>query len=408
MTAPVQPLPEAPSGPAAEGDRLARVALSRLVEPGSHAVARAVAALGAPTVWRALLAGRAVAGLGAALVAGAAHRATTADPEADLRALERCGGRVLVPGDDEWPEERLSWPSDAAGALHAAPLVLYARGPGHLRRDTARAVAVVGARAATAYGTHVAGELGLGLAERGAAVVSGGAYGIDGAAHRGALSAEAAVTVAVLAGGVDVAYPRGHDRLLARIAETGLVLSEVPPGAAPLRPRFLVRNRLIAAVSQGTVVVEAALRSGSLSTAARAAELSRPVMAVPGPVTSGASAGCHQLLRDGALCVTSAREVLEQVGVSGQDLCLPGLGRVDVRDDLPAVVRQVLEAVPVRRGAGEASIARTAGVTTLVVQQVLPPLQVAGLVERTEGGYRLTALGAGRPAADGAAEPVTG
>ena len=378
-------------------DRLARVALSRLVEPGSHPLARAVAAVGAEAVWQALRRARPVAGLSRALADGAAHRAADADPESDLRRLERSGGRVLVPGDDEWPSERLTWPADAAVALHAPPLVLYARGPASLAATTARSVALVGARAATAYGAHVAGAFGLGLAEAGAAVVSGGAYGIDGAAHRGALAADAAPTVAVLAGGVDVAYPRGHDRLLARVAETGLVLAEVPPGSAPLRPRFLVRNRLIAALTQGTVVVEAALRSGSLSTAARAAELSRPVMAVPGPVTSAASAGCHQLLRDGALCVTSAREVLDQVGASGEDLCTPGRGRTDLRDDLPAALRQVLEAVPVRRGAGEASIARTAGVSTLVVQQVLPPLLVAGLVEPTDGGYRLTALGAQRP-----------
>ena len=379
------------------GDRLARVALSRLVEPGSHPLARAVAEVGAEGVWQALVRGRAVTGLSAALVEGAAHRAAGSDPETDLRRLERSGGRVLVPGDDEWPGDRLAWPSDATVALHAPPLALYARGPASLAAATARSVAVVGARAATAYGAHVAGDLGLGLAEAGTAVVSGGAYGIDGAAHRGALTADGAPTVAVLACGVDVAYPRGHDRLLARIAETGLVLSEVPPGSAPLRPRFLVRNRLIAALTQGTVVVEAALRSGSLSTAARAAELSRPVMAVPGPVTSAASAGCHQLLRDGGLCVTSAREVLEQVGASGQDLCTPERGRVDPRDDLPATLRQVLEAVPVRRAAGEASLARTAGVSTLVVQQVLPPLLVAGLVERTDGGYRLSSLGAQRP-----------
>ncbi len=378
---------------------LARVALSRVVEPGSHALARAVQERGAEQVWHSLRRGAPVSGLSEAAVAGAAHRAQSADPEADLRALARVGGRVLVPGDEEWPQERLDWPADPAVARHPPPLLLFARGPVPVAATVARSVAVVGARAATAYGTHVAGELGLGLAEAGAAVVSGGAYGIDGAAHTGALSAaEGAPTVAVLACGVDVAYPRGHDRLLARIAATGLVLSEVPPGCAPLRPRFLSRNRLIAALSQGTVVVEAALRSGSLSTAARATELSRPVMAVPGPVTSAASAGCHQQLRDGALCVTSAREVLEQVGASGQDLTEPGRGREDPRDDLPALLRQVLEAVPVRRGAGEASIARTAGVSTLAVQQVLAPLQVAGLVERTEGGYRLTALGAGRPA----------
>lgn len=372
----------------------ARVALSRLVEPGVPALARAVLEHGAQAVWRALRAGRRLPGLGEALVDGAAHRAQTADPDADLAALERVGGRVVCPDDPEWPQERLDWPADALRL--APPLLLYARGPLPLAASVARSVAVVGARAASPYGDHVAGELGLGLATAGASVVSGAAYGIDGAAHRGALAAAAAPTVAVLACGVDVPYPRGHDRLLAQVAREGLVVSEVPPGSAPLRPRFLVRNRLIAALSQGTVVVEAALRSGSLSTAARAEELSRPVLAVPGPITSGASAGCHQLLRRGATCVTSTAEVLEAVGAAGQDLAEEPRGRVDPRDDLPGTLRQVLEAVPVRRPAGEASIARTAGVGTLVVQQVLPPLLVAGLVERVEGGYRLTALGMGR------------
>ncbi|MCW2777391.1 MAG: protecting protein DprA [Frankiales bacterium] len=380
-------------------ERRARVALSRLVEPGTASVLAAVQESGAVATWARLREGRRLPGMSAALAEGAAHRAGSCDPDADLRALERCGGRVVCPGDDEWPTDRLIWPGDAVRS--APPVVLYARGPLGLADATARSVAVVGARAATAYGSHVATELGMGLAEAGTTVVSGGAYGIDGAAHVGALRAEGAPTVAVLACGVDVAYPRGHDRLLARIAATGLVLSEVPPGCAPMRSRFLVRNRLIAALSQGTVVVEAALRSGSLSTAARAEELSRPVMAVPGPVTSAASAGCHELLRAGALCVTGARQVLEHVGSSGEDLCETPRGRADPRDHLSAVVRQVLEAVPVRRGAGEASIARTAGVATLVVQQVLPPLVVAGLVERTDGGYRLTALGMARPAAAG-------
>ncbi len=174
----------------------------------------------------------------------------------------------MHPGDEEWPADRLDWPD---GVLHdAPPLALSVRGPHPLAEVVERSVAVVGARAATAYGAHVAAELSRALADRGVAVVSGGAYGIDAAAHRGALSAEAAPTVAVLACGVDVAYPRGNDRLLARTAELGVVVSELAPGSAPTRARFLVRNRLIAALTLGTVVVEAAARSGSLATADRA------------------------------------------------------------------------------------------------------------------------------------------
>jgi DNA processing protein len=228
--------------------------------------------------------------------------------------------------------------------------------------------------------------------------VSGGAYGIDAAAHRGALAGQAAPTVAVLACGVDVAYPRGNERLLDGIAQRGLVVSELPPGSTPTRARFLVRNRIIAALTLGTVVVEAAARSGSLATADRARELGRHLMAVPGPVTSALSTGCHALLRDGATCVTRAEEVLDLVGVLGADAATPLRGPASVRDDLPDTVRRVLEAVPVRGGAGEAALARDAGVSTLVVQQVLPPLAVHGLVERTPLGWRLTPLGAGRPA----------
>ncbi len=174
---------------------------------------------------------------------------------------------------------------------------------------TRTTVAVVGARAATAYGAYVAGDLSTALSDRGVAVISGGAYGIDAAAHRGALASTRTPTIAVLACGVDVAYPRGHDRLLRQIASTGLVVSELPPGSSPTRGRFLVRNRLIAALSLGTVVVEAALRSGSLATLERARLLSRHPMVVPGPVTSAMSAGCHAQLRHDppAVCVTAGR-----------------------------------------------------------------------------------------------------
>jgi DNA processing protein len=245
---------------------------------------------------------------------------------------------------------------------------------------------------------HVAQELGHGLAERGVCVVSGGAYGIDVAAHRGALASEQTPTIAVLACGVDVVYPRGNDRVLARIAATGLVVSELPPGSAPTRVRFLVRNRLIAALTLGTVVVEAALRSGSLATVERASSLRKVCMAVPGPVTSAMSAGCHDLLRRAeAVLVCDAEQVLDAAGRLGDDAAAPVRGRADPRDGLSETVRRVLDAVPVRAGAGEASIARTAGIAPLVVQQVLPPLEIHGLVERCSTGWRLTALGVGRP-----------
>ena len=392
----------APPGQSAwqDGDRLARLALSRVVEPGSWPVYEAVRAQGAERVWAALEQGRRVAELSAALVQGASARAEGYDPAADAARLAACGGRLLKPGDEEWPEQRLHW-ARGAPQLAAPPLALHVRGPRPLAEVVESSVALVGARAATAYGEHVASELALGLTDQGITVASGGAYGIDAAAHRAALSGGRAPTLAVLACGVDVAYPRGNERLLAAVADRGLLVSEHPPGASPTRARFLVRNRLIAALTCGTVVVEAALRSGSLSTAGRARELARHVMAVPGPVTSGMSAGCHALLRGQhdeppAELVTRTADVLALVGRLG-DQGAEQRGPERPRDALPELVRQVLEAVPVRGGAGEAGIAREAGVPVLVVQQVLPPLLVAGLVQRCETGWRLTALGAGRP-----------
>jgi DNA processing protein len=383
-------------------ERVARVALSRIVEPGSRSVYLAVGEHGPVAVWQALRREQPCGSISPALVAGAAHRARRYDPEHDLRLLTRCRGRVVVPGDDEWPERQLTWPVDVM--RDAPPLALYVRGPSRLDEVVERSVAIVGARAATHYGVHVATTLAHGVSDRGMSVVSGGAFGIDLAAHRGALTSGRAPTVAVLACGVDVAYPRGHDRLLDRLATEGLVVSELPPGCSPTRVRFLVRNRLIAALTLGTVVVEAARRSGSLATLDRAAKLGRQCMVVPGPVTSAMSAGCHERLRVApgedryVDCVTCPADVLDSVGRIGDDMAEPERGPVDPRDDLPETVRRVLDAVPVRLGAGEASIARAAGVSPLVAMQVLPPLQVSGLVERTSHGWRLTPLGAGRPA----------
>jgi DNA processing protein len=384
-------------------ERLARVALSRVVEPGHRAVATALERRPAAEVWDAIRSGASLDQLSQQTLDGILTRAAGYDPQRDLDRVVVLGGRVVVPGDAEWPE-RLQWPVDAMSGSDvrelAPPWALYVRGPQPLGEATLRSVAVVGARAASAYGSHVAGELAFALAEAGWAVVSGGAYGIDASAHRGALAAGAAPTVAVLACGIDVVYPRANDRLLGEVAERGLLVSEVPPGAAPTRVRFLVRNRVIAGLSQGTVVVEAAHRSGSLSTASRALEIHRQVMAVPGPVTSATSTGCHELIRNGrASLVASAAHVLELLGGPGEHLVPKPEARKDPRDGLPETVRRVLDAVPVRTPVGVARIARTSGASSLVVQQVLPSLLMAGLVEQVDGAWRLTALGAGRSTA---------
>lgn len=229
------------------------------------------------------------------------------DPDltiAACRAAAVLGVHLLTPLDAGWP----------AGLddldVHA-PFVLWVRGDPLALSRARGAIALVGARASSGYGTATATELGAGTAEAGLVVVSGGAYGIDGAAHRGALAVERP-TVAVMAGGPDRLYPTGHQDLLHRIAATGAVVSELPCGQAPTRWRFLSRNRIIAALGDATVVVEAGQRSGAINTAGHAAQLGRPLGAVPGPVTSGSSAGCHRLIREyGAILVRDADDAVE-------------------------------------------------------------------------------------------------
>jgi DNA processing protein len=330
------------------------------------------------------------------------------DPSAaDLRRAERCGARFVVPEDDEWPHLAMA---ALVGAAHTMggkeqsdrtmalvpPLGLWVRGQARLDELVERSVAIVGSRASTAYGEHVAGEFGYGLAERGWTVVSGGAYGVDAAAHRGALAADGP-TIAVLACGVDRAYPSGNGPLLARIAEGGgLVVSESPPGYAAQARRFLVRNRLIAALSWGTVVVEAAARSGAMATANRARRLGRQVMVVPGPVTSAMSVGCHELLRarpdeqrERAVLVASTAHVLDAIGRIGDDLAEPAPRPTSPRDGLSDVALRVLDACPVRVGVGPDRLAAIAGCDVLDVLRVLPALELADLVQWTGTGWRL-------------------
>jgi DNA processing protein len=251
-----------------------------------------------------------------------------------------------------------------------------------------RSVAVVGARACTEYGAHMATTLAAGLAERGWVVVSGGAYGVDAAAHRGALGARGA-TIAILACGVDRPYPRGHDQLITRIAEQGLVLGELPPGDHPTPSRFILRNRVIAALTRGTLVVEAAHRSGALSTARSAARLGRFTMGVPGPATSALSMGVHELLRGEAVLVTDAAEIAELVGEIG-DLAPPRLGPVHARDLLATPTARVLSALPAHGALRPADIARDAGTTPDDAVARLYELRSLGFVERHGDGWQLT------------------
>ena len=309
---------------------------------------------------------------------------------ADLEMLQRRGGRLITPDDDEWPT--LAFAAFGGAPVRdkpqgRPPLALWVIGPVRLDGIAERSAAIVGTRAATAYGEHVAAELSAGLVERDVAVVSGGAYGIDGAAHRAALAAEG-ITVAVLAGGLDVLYPAGHSALLHRISQEGLLVSEYPPGVRPARHRFLTRNRLVAALSGATVVVEAALRSGAASTAAWARALGRVVCAVPGPITSMASAGCHALVRSGAELVTRADEVVEMVGRAGEFAEDPPRP-TDVLDALSDAELQVYEALPGRGVRTADEIAVAAGLPAATVLGPLAMLEIAGLVQREEGRWRL-------------------
>jgi DNA processing protein len=372
-------------------ERLARAALSFLAEPGDLALGallrscspeQIVAAVSSGSEPRVSLPGadHGIPGLARAVERWRA-RIGQVPSAARLAAWDRGGFRLVCPGEPEWPTQL-----DDLG--DARPVVLWLRGATDLRYACLRSVSVVGARAATAYGSHVCTEMAAALAERGYTVISGGAFGIDSRAHHGALAAEG-LTIAVLASGLSYGYPRGHHELFAAIAAQGLVISECPPDRAPTRPGFLIRNRLIAALSRGTVVVEAALRSGALSTARHARELCRPLMAVPGPVTSEQSAGCHELIREwGAVCVTGARDVIEHVSPIGEEAHPPRIGPAVPRDSLDPVTTAVLEAVPLRAGRGPATIATVAGVDLDTALRCLGLLAAAGHVERCDHGWR--------------------
>ncbi|MEV5717479.1 DNA-processing protein DprA [Amycolatopsis mediterranei] len=310
----------------------------------------------------------------------------------DFARAAAAGARLVVPEDDEWP----AWPllaldqAAARGVAEAVPpLALWVAGEVALGTAADRAVAIVGARAATDYGEHHAAEFAYGLAGRGVPVVSGAAYGIDGAAHRGALAAEG-VTVAVLGCAVDNGYPAGHVGLLNRIAGSGgAVISEYPPGTPPARHRFLVRNRLIAALTEGTLVVEAGRRSGARNTAGTAGALGKVVMALPGPVSSGMSIGCHELIRDAkATLVSTVDEVLETVGRFGIAEDTVSSRPKRRTDRLGPDALRAFEALAVRADRSDAEVAAESGLPLRRVRALLPELEIDGFAVRGEAGWR--------------------
>ena len=387
-------------------ERLARAALTYVAEPGDPVMGALLGMCTPAEIVTALVQGRMpVAAAGPAGAGGPdrghrpaldwdgppgleralgrwAGRMGEAPAEPALDVWRQQGIRLICPGDPEWPGQL-----DVLG--DARPWGLWVRGRGDLRYACLRSVSIVGTRSVTAYGSHVCTEMAATLAERGWTVVSGGAFGIDGCAHRMAMMA-GGVTVAVLACGVDRDYPPGHHGLFRDIRVKGVMVSEWPPGRRPTRPGFLVRNRVIAALSRGTVVVEAALRSGALSTARHARDLGRPLMAVPGPVTSPLSAGCHEIIREwGAVCVTSAQDVITHLSFGADDLTGQPRGPVLPHDALDQVSRSVLEAAPARAGWGPARIAVAAGVDFDTVMRCLGQLAAGGFVERCQQGWRV-------------------
>ena len=362
-------------------NRAARMALSRIVDAGDPQLSALVERTGA----QATLAGVVEGSFGAPL----ARRAASADLDTSSGLPATGSVRFVVPGDEEWPD-RLSdlGRGQEVQRRGGIPFGLWVRGPGHLAAMVERAVAVVGSRAATAYGGGVATGLAAELAEHGETVISGGAYGIDAAAHRGALAVDGP-TIAVVANGVDVSYPAGNGPLFDTLGKDRLLVSELPPGAHPTRVRFLARNRLIAALSLGTVVVEAALRSGARNTASWAIECHRQLMAVPGPVHSTMSAAPHLMIRNGqATLVTGAGDVLEMVSGMGVDTVGMPHGERRRTDDLDGPRLAVFEAVPARRRLSVGAIALAAGVSIPDCLAHLSALESARLVDGTAGGWR--------------------
>ena len=407
----------------------ARAALTYLAEPADRWLAQlirvssAAGALDAIKSYRAPASGPPRTKAGMAMMA-AMERWRTRLPELpapeDVLAFRESGIRLITPDDAEWPGQLADLGEDQ-------PYALWLRGNADLRFNCLRSVAVVGSRAATAYGAYVAAEFSASVAARGLAVVSGGAFGVDAAAHRGALGADG-VTIAVLACGVDVPYPAAHAELFDAIAAQGVIVSEWPPGRHVSRLRFLVRNRVIAALASGTVVVEAAARSGALNTARHARDLNRRLMAVPGPITSDLSAGCHQIVREwqGTL-VTSAAEVIEYLSpvsapptaaTGGQRMGETGgantggakttqtartaqAGKPPARRQAPSVLprdqldldsARVLDALPRRGGMGTVRLAQRAGLAPATTATLLGQLATGGFVERCDDGWRLRRL----------------
>jgi DNA processing protein len=275
------------------------MALSFALEPGHQYWSRQIAEFGVRTIYEHLYLGV----YDGEKFARVISKVKEFNWDEALHAAHEASSVFITPSDPLWPVQ--------LNDLDAPPIGMYVKGNIEILKN--RSVAIVGSRNPTPYGIRIAGDFAAGFVDREWDIVSGGAYGIDSAAHRGALVAEGR-TIAVIASGIDTPYPSGNSRLFDEICENGAIISEVAPGVPALPHRFLTRNRIIAALSQSTLVVEAAFRSGSLRTARDAAQLLRPVMAIPGPINSPSSEGCHRLIGERAAeLVTSVADACELI-----------------------------------------------------------------------------------------------
>jgi DNA processing protein len=276
-----------------------RLALFSAIEGGNSFWAREIQSIGAAETYQRIKSGS----YDPIKFKATIEKVKSFDSIAAFQSIEKSGGCFIIPGDTQWPLR--------VDELETPPIGLIVKGNLDILGNPS--LAIVGTRNPTPYGSRIAGDFAAGFVDREWDIVSGGAYGIDSAAHRGALVAEGR-TIAVIASGIDLQYPAGNTRLFEEICENGAIVSEVMPGVVAMPHRFLTRNRLIAALSQATLVVEAAFRSGSLRTARDAAELMRPVMAIPGPINSPSSEGCHRLIGERAAeLVTSVADAVELI-----------------------------------------------------------------------------------------------
>jgi DNA processing protein len=363
-------------------DAFAEVAWGFLTEPGDRIAGALIRRWGAADSLSHILSRPAASNLADDDVSATdvAEALARWEPRMDAPSLFRSLSTAVSVGAKVVRSTDAVWPTGLTDLGDHGPRVLWCRGDVHALPSPERAVAIIGARASTGYGEHVAMDFAAGLTSRGFTIVSGGAYGIDGMAHRATLACGGS-TVAVLAGGIDQLYPAGHDELLRRIIASGVVISEVSPGGAPTRWRFLQRNRLIAAMAGGTVVIEAGYRSGSLNTATHARDLDRPIGVVPGPVTSGASAGCHRLLRTNpaTTLVTSVGDVVDLLTNETSD------GVFDQRDS-ETVVR-ILDSMSSSRNRSVTEIAAKAGIEVATVTSTIGSLEGEGRVTRDSAGW---------------------